>query len=171
MDYFRGLKVPSKFAQEFLFFSTCMGHLKEKNFQIDRKSFNDNLVMFVLSGKLHVEQNGDHHILSQNQGVLLRLTEPHKYYTDEIDTCEFLWIHFNGRQAEIYLKHIEQTYKMPAIFEEPRVAELIRHCFTLYNANDSETEFLVSETIYSIIMTILRSACKNKEQMNLNPQS
>lgn len=96
MEFFRGIRVPSRFAQEFLYFSTCLGHFQSKDFFINRKSFNDNLVMYVLSGKLHVEQKG-HHILSQNQGIILRLTEQHKYYTDETDTCEILWKHFCGR--------------------------------------------------------------------------
>ena len=58
MDFFRGFKAPSKFAQEFLFFTDGLGHLKSENFFIDRVGFNNNLVMHVLSGKLHVEQNG-----------------------------------------------------------------------------------------------------------------
>lgn len=60
---------------------------------------------------------------------------------------------------------------MPAIFEEKRVAVLIQQCFTIYNANHSQTEFLVSETIYSILMSILHSICKEREQRDLNPRT
>ena len=41
MDFFRGFKAPSKFAQEFLFFTDGLGHLKSENFFIDRVGFNN----------------------------------------------------------------------------------------------------------------------------------
>lgn len=159
MDFFRGFKAPTRFAQEMLLFSDALGHLKSEDFLIDREGFNNNLVMYVLSGKLHVEQNG-HFILQKNEGIILRLMDKHKYYTDETDTCEILWIHFNGRQAETFLKAIEQKYRMPAVFIESRVEELIRKAFLLYQDNGSEREFLISEAIYSILMSILHSVCR-----------
>lgn len=169
MDFFRAFRAPSKFAQEYLFFTDGLGHLKSKDFLIDRVGFNNNLVMYVLSGKLHVEQNG-HFILSKNEGIVLRLMDRHKYYTDEADTCEVLWIHFNGRQAEYFLKLIEQSHTMPAIFKESHVAELIRRCFTIYNANNSEREFLVSQIIYSILLSIVHYVCMENTLPGINPR-
>lgn len=169
MDFFRAFKVPSKFAQEFLFFSDGLGHLKSEDFFIDRKGFNNYLIMYVLSGKLHVEQGG-HFVLKQNEGIIMRLMDKHKYYTDEMDTCEVLWMHFNGRQVETLLKFIEQTYSMPAIFKEAHVEELIKRCFTNYQMEDIEREFLVSQTIYSIILSILHSICKEVMMLNITPQ-
>lgn len=160
MDFFRGFKDPSKFAQEYLYYTDALGHLKSEDFLIDRVGFNDNLVMYVLSGKLHVEQNG-HFILKENEGVIMRLMDRHKYYTDAADICEILWIHLNGRQVEGFLRVIEQKHMMPAIFHEKRVGELIRKCFMLFQDNGSEREFRLSEAIYSIILTILHSICKD----------
>jgi len=170
LDFFRMFRNPSKFAQEFLFFTDGLGHLKSKDFFIDREGFNNNLVMYVLSGKLHVEQNG-HFILTENQGIIMRLMDKHKYYTDPEDTCEILWMHFSGRQAEFFLKLLDQTLIMPAIFTESRVAELIRHCFTLNNTQNIEREFLVSQTIYSVIISILQVVCKENTLLQLNPQT
>lgn len=170
MDLYRGFSSPSKFAQEFLLFTDGLGHLKSKDFLIDRKSFNNNLVMYVLSGKLHVEQNG-HFILQKNEGIIMRLTDRHKYYTDEIDTCEILWLHFSGRQSEIFMKYMEQNYMLPSIFKETRVAELIRQCFTFYKDRNSETEFLTSQNIYAIILTILHSIGKENKRLHMNPET
>lgn len=170
MDFFRAFRAPSKFAQEFLFFTDGLGHIKSKDFFIDRESFNNNLIMYVLSGKLHVEQNG-HFILTQNEGIIMRLTDKHKYYTDENDTCEILWMHFSGRQTEIFLKFIEQTYSLPIIFKEKSVEEHIKHCFMLFNDSRSDKEFLISQTIYSTILSILHSVCKENELLSVNPQT
>jgi AraC-like DNA-binding protein len=169
MNYFRSFKPPSKFAQEFLYFSDGLGHLKSESFFIDRKNFNNYLVMYVLSGKLHVEQNG-HYIMQKGEGVIMRLMDYHKYYTDPEDICEILWIHFNGRQCEPFFQHMEQNYSMPAIFREDKVAEIIKKCFAVYNNTDSETEFLISQYIYSMLLTIFHSICHEKEQLAVNPK-
>ena len=170
MGLYRNFKTPSKFAQELLFFTDGLGHLRSEDFLIDREGFNNNLVMYVLSGKLHVEQNG-HFVLSKNEGIIMRLMDKHKYYTDESDICEILWIHFNGRQAECFLKVIEQKHIMPAIFKESRVEELIRKCFILFQDNGSEREFLISEAIYSIILTIIHSVCKEDIMIKVDQQT
>ncbi len=169
MNYFRSFKPPTKFAREYLFFSDGLGHLKSESFLIDRKNFNNYLVMYVLSGKLHVEQNG-HNVLQSGEGVIMRLMDYHKYYTDPQDVCEILWIHFNGRQCEPFLKHIEQIYTMPAIFREDKVKEIIQNCFAVYNNTDSDTEFLISQNIYSMLLTIFHSICHEKEHLAVNPK-
>lgn len=161
MDFYREFRAPSKFAQEFLFFTDGLGHMKSEDFLIDREGFNNYLVMYVLSGMLHVEQNG-YYVLGSNEGIIMRLMDKHKYYTDEVDTCEILWIHFNGRQAESFMKIIEQKYMMPAVFRENRVEQLIKQCFKLFSDDSSEREFLLSAKIYEIIMSIVHSVC-NKD--------
>ncbi len=170
MDLFRAFGPPTKFAQEFLLFTDGLGHLNSKDFMIHRESFNNNLVMVVLSGTLHVEQNG-HFILKQNEGIMMKLTDPHKYYTDDIDTCEILWMHFNGRQAAIYLNYLEQNITLPIIFNERQVGGLIKQCFTLYNDKSSEREFLLSQRIYSILLTILHWVSVEKASINISPQT
>lgn len=169
LDYFRAFRAPSKFAQEFLFFSSGLGHLKSADFFLDREYFNDNLVMYVLSGKLHVEQNG-HFILSENEGIILRLTERHKYYTDEEDVCEILWMHFNGRQSELYMNYLARNHSMPLVFRDDKIPRLIQQCFTFINEAPIDLEFLVSQAIYSVILTILNSVYKEDVLLNSDVQ-
>lgn len=126
--------------------------------------------MYVLSGKLHVEQNG-HHVLTQDKGIVMRLMDKHKYYTDKDDICDILWMHFNGRQTGFFIDMMEKNRTMPAIFSESRVPGLIRYCLTVCNDDSSEREFLISETIYSIILTVLRSINKENMQLCITPRS
>jgi AraC-like DNA-binding protein len=170
MDFFRAFGSPSQFAQEFLLFTDGLGHLKSRDFHIDRDTFNDNLIMYVLSGKLHVEQKG-HHILGPGEGIVMKLTEQHKYYTDESDICEILWMHFNGRQAGVFINYLEQNFNMPLIFEEPSVKKSIMECFRLFNDKISEREYKISHMIYGILMMILHWVQNEKEPMKSNART
>jgi AraC-like DNA-binding protein len=153
MYIFKGTKKPSLFALENLFYSDIFGQLKSSDFLIERKGLKKNLVMYVLSGTLHVEQNG-HHILKKDEAILLRLSQDHKYYTDETDICEILWIDFFGNHCEDLLMMIERDTPLPVIFKETRIADLIRKCFKINDLQDHKRELLISEAIYSILMTI-----------------
>ena len=82
-----------------------------------------------------------------------------------------LWMHFNGRQAEFFLKVIEDSQTMPAVFREKRVAELIRQCFAVYNSNSSERDFLVSQIIYSVILSIVHFVCKENALLQVDSRT
>lgn len=170
MDYYRSFQTPSVFAQEFLFFTDGLGHLKNEGFIIDRENFNNNLIMYVLSGTLHVEQNG-HYVLKQGEGIIMNLIDRHKYYTDETDTCEIIWIHFNGRQCDAFLKFIADTHKMPAVFKDTRVAEHIRNCFLLTSKDYIENEYLISQNIYSSVLSVLNFVHKQSKLQNLTSKT
>jgi AraC-like DNA-binding protein len=160
MYIFKGTKKPSPFALENLFYSDIFGQLKSSDFLVERKGLKKNLVMYVLSGTLHVEQNG-HHILKKDDAILLRLSQYHKYYTDETDICEILWIDFFGNHCEDMLMMIEKDSLLPVIFKETRVADLIRKCFKINDLQDHKRELLISEAIYSILITIAGTVKKN----------
>lgn len=149
MDYFRKFKTPTKFAQEYLFFSDGMGELEDKGFFIERTNFRNYLIMYVISGTLHVEQNG-HFVLKQGDGIVISLTKWHKYYTDSKDICRVLWMHFGGIGCNTILTTLQNQ-----VFKIERVAELIRNCFDDFSSNSAQTEFKISESIYSILMEIV----------------
>ena len=160
MFIFKGSKKPSDFALENLFYSDIFGQLKSSEFLVERSGLKKNLVMYVLSGTLHVEQNG-HHILKKDDAILLRLSSYHKYYTDETDICEILWIDFFGDHCEDLLMMIERESPLPVTFKEARVADLIRRCFNIYDLPDHRRELLMSEAIYSILITIAGAVKKS----------
>ena len=165
MDYFRGFRPPSAFAQEYLFFSDGMGHMRSEDFWIDRNKFKNNLIMVVLGGALHVQQGG-HWALQKGDGILMRLTQQHAYYTDPQDTAELVWLHLGGKRCESYLSLLEQTHPLPLAFQIPRVKELIFQCLTAYNEPPDQTEFRVSEILYSILLSIVQATCRQSETVD-----
>jgi hypothetical protein len=59
---------PSKFVADLLFYSPVMGHFKREDFICVRNKAIGCVIIFVLSGIMHVEQ-GRHYIVKANQGV------------------------------------------------------------------------------------------------------
>ena len=82
---------PSDFAQEYLFFSDAMGYLDEPGLHIRREKFNNNIIMAVCSGTLHVHQNGKHFELGPGRGILLNLEPWHEYYSCLLYTSSALF--------------------------------------------------------------------------------
>ena len=164
MDYFRYFKAPSLFAQEYLLFSDGLGHLKDDDFKVDRQSFRNNLIMYVISGVLHVEQRG-HHILKTGEGIVMRLSEAHKYYSDEKDVCEILWMHFGGKQCDPILVFLQNSASMPMVFRVPEIEGIIRECFAACQKEEPEHEFIISQQIYATLLAVTKVVyCYEKDK-------
>lgn len=126
--------------------------------------------MYVVSGTLHVEQNG-HFVLKSGEGIIMRLTDKHKYYTDTTDICEVLWMHFGGKQCETFLKLIEKIRFMPTVFKIKSIENIIKTCYSIITDDNSETEFLISQTIYTALLSITHNVCKEAQIRNVSPQA
>ena len=114
--HFSYFKSVSAAAEKCLLVSDAMAYTADSEFLIDRKVFKNNLVMYVLEGLLWVEQYGKKYALEPGQGVMMRLTDAHKYYTDPENTAHILWFHFRGagtEQRENYpLSFMTMAWKM-----------------------------------------------------------
>lgn len=142
---------PSEFARNYLFFTDGIGHLKDPKFYIDRKIFRNNLIMYVLSGKLHIVQNG-HHILKSGDLVIMRLTSQHKYYSDPIDSCEIYWLHFGDTNHPNLLNYIESTLGLPYIHNNHSAPSLLAKCLKASSLSCEERESIISEIVYQILI-------------------
>jgi len=83
MEYFKAMSNPSKFVSDLLCYSPVMGHFKRHDFVCDRNKAVGFVVIFVLSGKMHIEQRG-HRVVTANQGVITRIKK--------MCVKSFLWI-------------------------------------------------------------------------------
>lgn len=147
---------PSAFAQEYLFFSDGFGGIEDSAFHIKRENFNNGLIMVVLSGVLHVRQYGRHLILREGQGVFLHLEPPHEYYSDQQNVCRILWMHVNGKGYPVYRSGLEHFTSLPAVFESSRAEEILSSCIDAAIDRREHLELVISETIYSLLLEIMR---------------
>lgn len=153
MNNFSEFRIPSGFAQDNLFYSDGLGHLKSKDFYVNRKSFRNNLFMYVLSGTLYVEQRGKH-IIKEGEMVVLRLSEKHNYYSDPHDICEILWLHFADKNNPTLLNYIEGEVTLPYIAEIKDIKNMIEHCIDIAKKGYQDREYKISGEIYQGLLKI-----------------
>lgn len=144
---------PIGFAERNLFYALGMGYIiNDKDFLIDRECFPGYLVMFCVSGKLHIDQHHVSSILLPGQSCLMTLQEAHKYYSDFREPCKLLWLHFEGKQAEEMIDSILGETRKRAVIEEPRICPLIQNCITEYESDSQGSCFAISANIYQVLV-------------------
>jgi AraC-like DNA-binding protein len=146
---------PSDFAQEYLFFSDAMGYLDEPGLHIRREKFNNNIIMVVCSGILHVHQNGKHFRLGQGKGILLNLEPLHEYYSDPDDPCVIIFSHLNGKGCSSLMKEVEALSSLPVEFNGEQMIEILTGCFSAVMKREENVEIAISKALYSAMMEIV----------------
>lgn len=165
---------PAEFAKRHLFYALGMGYIvHDRDFIIDRDSFAGHLVMFCISGKLHMEQYGETAELLPGQCCFMTLQDPHKYYSDFENPCELLWLHFDGRQTEEMLRLISGDSPKYTIITEPRLLPSIQNCLNSYRTDSMGSCFTISSGIYQILLLFLEKSMRSdtKENPFLSPLS
>lgn len=155
---FRHFYEPSSYAEQRLVVSDGMGYESNPAFLIDRNYFNNNLIMFVVCGALYVEQFGKKHRVIENQGILMELTQKHKYYFDKSCKSHIIWFHFRGKPCQELINDLNINKKMPMIFTGKWVEKEIYSIFEIAKSEDRTKEFAVSSKIYSVILEITKQS-------------
>lgn len=146
---------PSDFAQEYLFFSDAMGYLNEPGLHIKREKFNNNIIMVVCSGTLHVRQNGKYFVLRPGRGILFNLEPWHEYYSDPDDPCTIVFTHFNGKGCAALIEEVGILSSLPVEFDGERMAAILIHCFEAVIKREENVEITISKALYTAIMEIV----------------
>lgn len=150
MDLFRLFRIPSRYAREFFCYTDGLGHQTGQDFLIDREEFINNLLMHVVSGIMHVEQNG-HHIVQPGQTVIMRLSRKHKYYADPASGCDFCWMHFGGKSADLLMRFYESLGDLPLILPLTGIPEAVAECHQLLGLYDLHSEIAASRLILDVL--------------------
>jgi len=158
MNYakYRFFTDPTPFSEEFLIVSDGMALEENDKFIVDRKGFNNNLIMIALSGEICVEQNGKSLTLHPNEGVIMELMSQHKYYGKKGVDVKFLWMHFRGKPCESLMKKLSGDRKLPFLFSDINVQKKLYSCFQIMN--ESKYEYKISAAIYEMTSNIAKIA-------------
>lgn len=155
---FRYFHDPSPLADKQLIVSDGMGYECNPSFFIDRNYFNNNLIMYVLSGELYVEQFGTKYRITGKQGILIELTQKHKYYFDKSCETHMIWFHFRGNPCQDLINELHNNQKMPMVFTAQWLEDEIYSIFNIVKSEDRTKEFTVSSKIYSMILEITKQS-------------
>ncbi len=143
--------------------SDGMGYECNPSFSLVRNFANNNLLMYVLQGILHVEQFGREFSIERKQGILMDLTKPHKYYFDRSSEAHMLWFHFRGTPCKEYMHELSINRKTPMEFTAPWLEDMIYDIFDTAKSNDITKEFSISYRIYKIIIDITKQTVKKMQ--------
>jgi len=146
-------KVPSIFAQQHLFYSDGIGIETHDKFKIDRQSFRNNLFMYVLKGTLYVEQKGIHR-LGAGDIVVMRLSEPHKYYTSSSDVATILWMHFGCVSSPELMNYIESEVGLPYVTKDESIRQNIETCLEASKEHSIRREYIYSTMTYKSLLSL-----------------
>ncbi|MDD2970996.1 MAG: AraC family ligand binding domain-containing protein [Lachnospiraceae bacterium] len=98
-----------------LFLVHCGQQQCTPGYTYNHKIPNEYHVHFVLDGKGTLEINDRLYYLKKDDIFLIPKGHPIRYYADEENPWEYMWITFDGEMAEAYLNHMELNANTPVI--------------------------------------------------------
>lgn len=163
-------RVPSTFAQRHLYYSDGIGIENKGDFRIERQSFRNNLLLYVVKGTFYVKQKG-YHQLKAGDAMVMRLNEAHSYYSSHQDVATILWMHFGHREEDVLLKYIEEEVGLPYITGHSAIKASLVRCLQVSKGNGQEREYVYSEAIYQALVKVCAHINNDRIIRDLSPES
>ena len=141
----------SPLAKKLLYYMDGCGHIQSgPEYEVIREDYNDYLIMHVVSGLLHVVNEGLPYAVGPDQTVLLNCHRPHRYATP--GKTEFYYVHFDGCNTDEIYNHLKNNSELVLTCQSS--SEILDPLKLLYSKSKYGHD--VSETeASSIIHTIL----------------
>jgi len=158
---------PTDIAASLYFYPTWCGHFfcSDKYF-MKRERYKYMLVMFIQKGQMDVEYRSERVEAVTGDLLLLDTTEPHYYHAH--DGLEFLYMHFDGSNAqEICHAIIEQQGWLIRRENNLEVKMLLHDVVQHYKSGKVETPIVSSARIYRLFELLLTPT--EHEQSRENP--
>ena len=146
---------PSETARKLYFYLTWLGqYFCNKNYYINRKTFDANLLVYVRDGFFHFEYRD--YVFDARKGdvVLLDCAEPHYYHA--YDGLEFIYMNFDGSNSHDLCQHII-AQKGPLIRQSNNVlvGQKLYNLVNFYVNDGIETAEQNSIRIYELLGCLL----------------
>lgn len=146
---------PTELYNRFYYYILVCGHFFcDSNYKISRKSHLGPLILFMVSGELHVEYEGNHYLARKNDLLLINCDRPHAYYSST--NCEFYFLHINGNNIlsltdELIKRNNSVIFSLQNYHEIRDIMEpLIAKMYFVNNIRESEA----SLSVYRILCAI-----------------
>ena len=160
-------KPPSKFAINNLFYTDGLGFLHNSKFYLDRKKFRNNIIMYVLTGTLYVEQNGIFK-LQEGDSIVLRMDVAHKFYTDPMDVAQVYWMHFADKNMPQLFNFIESQVGLPYQFRNDHIKGKLKETIEACKKGSDDIELIISRNIYTVLTYVTNSILSDKDNWQID---
>lgn len=147
---------PCPYAEKHLIISDCIGTCTSKDFYYSRETFDNNLILSVVKGTFYVEQYGEKHVLTGGMSILMKLTDPHTYYSDKVDVASIIWMHFRSDMVVPLLDTLYSHRLLPVITGSERVRKTIYQGIQIISKRPDDFEYQISALIYPAILDIMQ---------------
>lgn len=151
---FKRFILPNNLQKDLLCYSDAMGFEDDPDFRIDRLSFNNYLIMHIVSGKLWCHQNNQKIAVLPGESILLDLHDPHEYYFEKDVYTRIAWLHINGSPATQIIEYMKPLYSFPVKTDNSEFFSKILAFFEFSDQPDPNI-FKQSELCYSLLLEML----------------
>ena len=151
-DYF--VYTPSKTALEMFFYPLQTGHFYyEAGYSLRREAYESFLLMYVKSGNMCLEWEGQTFSFGADTFLLLDCYKPHAYAcpTD----CECYWCHFDGHLARPWYKNIVSRLSNLFSLPDPAAFDKLTAIYDIFALGQPIREPLLSKWLADILTLFL----------------
>ena len=154
-DNFASFVPPNELQKESLIYSDGMGFEQNPSFYIERKAFNNYLVMYTISGELVCFQNGEEIAVLPGEAVLLDLHQYHRYHFREGVPSKIAWAHMNGTPIVSIAQQLQRKQQFPVKIKQPEICDRLLALFEISDLPGRDV-WGQSEQCYAIWLLFLR---------------
>ena len=168
---------PSKLAKSVLFYPHRCGHfICNRDYLVQRKNYNNYLIIFVEKGRMEIENVGKTYVANQGDIALINCHFPHTYSALENATV-FSFLHFNGSNIDKFYEQILARHQ--AVFPlhpDSLIPGKIRQLLELLRQNESTGGGLMAEnqlacSIHDILCGMLFANNESGDYLNSSGNS
>ncbi len=159
-------KTPSNVAKKLFFYVTRCGHyycdsnydFSFKDARAQAESHRNYYLIYVKSGDMAMENDGNHFRTDAGQVALLDCRKTHRYRA--MNNIETLWIHFDGPLADAFYEAILESKNGKQSFYSPAgksTEEQMMKIIVGLRGDDTYSESEYSQIMYKILCDLLYS--------------
>ncbi len=148
------------------------------DYDVERRAFYGYQLLYVIRGKGHIhlhESDEGEFVAEAGDVVLLNLTDGHRYFADNRDPWEFIWVHFGGVSAIEYYRQLEAgrtpiTHTGRSSQNKGSESRLFKRVFDLFRAPDAP-KLAIDAKAHSLVTRILSDliVIRVEAQMTASP--
>lgn len=146
--------VPGPGADTVSFYPIFLGeYICDERYGVDRKSFDNFLLIYVKMGEGYAEAGGHSYRLVAGDIMLIDCYLPHKYGTNS--SWEIQWIHFDGPMARAYFEKICRDSQLIRVANHYPATHSLRKLLKLYRSQKGASDVLLAKWITDLLTDVI----------------
>lgn len=161
----------SPLAKKLFYYLDGCGHiLSGPQYEVIREDYNDYLIMHVVSGLLHVVNEGVSYTVGPDQTVLLNCHKPHQYGTPQ--ESEFYYVHFDGCNSAEIFQYLKTNSSLVMASQWSReVLDPLKLLYSKFKYGSGVPEAEASSIVHAILGNLVAPRSKAETRNEFHSQA